>query len=430
MSQPQNPNQDPADDIIDVLLPFIALAFVLGLAYFFYYINKTAINTFVIHSAWWMLYPMGIFMDSKAMSMNQIAALNPSQMDLSDAFKVLNYSAQEYAFLLIPLAIYFIQAMILKDIHRKYSRSFNMIKLVENNAEYLPFLRPVINRDKLIVDEPTDKGAWALPVKPIQWVVKNKLLLNAENKAIKKDWVLDDDGMPLFEPELTPLLSQRVKQRKQIGAHLDEEKTKRLIIEQLGGRLETNRAKIADSLKDYEVGILAAALAYGANDKKKGFGYISLMSDTFREGEWDEKTKTMSNYELDIGDAREYVKKMLSKAKLELELELTFRRHGSYFYPWLMAVIENYTLKKGVFNSSLYIFLRPLDNRLFLTLNQTGSQTGWIEAYGIWAHYEMEKSAEYTIVDTDYSVELAWKYLNDYLEEQGWIGWSDSSYEK
>jgi hypothetical protein len=419
------------DDIWEMLAIPFGIAVMVGLIYLFYTNHRIEVNYFVLSSAKYMLAPLALFSDEKARIIEQINHADLSKLGITDLVKILNYSNFLYAFLFVPMTIYFIYNITKKDLHGKYRRFFDMVTLVENNARVLPFLKPIINRDKAIIEEPNHTGPWALPVKPIQWIAKNELLLDKDNKPFPKKMMLDSMGMPQTSPDKTILLSQSVKVRQSIGAHLDKEKTKKLLLKQLGDRLESNRSKIASSLKDYEAGMVASLIAYGLGDKKKGYGYICMMAESFVEGEWNEETKTATGYQLNIGDAREYITSILSKEELDDNLELTFKLHGAYKYTWIMSLLEDFASKKNVFNSGLYVgFLRPTDNLFFLSLNQVGSNTGWIEAYGVWAHYEMEKVARYNIIDTEYSMELAFNYLNQYLESQGWIGWSHSSYDK
>lgn len=422
-------NGNDKNEFVDLFAIPIFGGALIGLLYFFYYLNKIAVNEVVITSAYWVNYPLSFFLDSRERAMEQLSNLNVEAIELNNLFEILNYTNSYFSWILIPLAIYLSHKIISNEIQEKYKRDFKIDTLIDNNAEILPFLRPISTRERSIVEESVIEGGWALPVKPIQWVQKNNLLIDKEGNPFPKKMILSSNGMPHVSPDKTKLLSQSKKVRKSLGARIDEEKVKALFLEQLGEKLETDRTKIADSLKDYEAGIVASLIAYGLGDKKKGYNYISIMSDSFVEGEWDEKTKTASDYELDIGDAREYIKKNLTAEEVDETLELTFKLHGAYKYTWIMSLLEDFASQKCVFNSALYIFLRPTDNKFFLTLNQVGSSCGWIEALGIWTHYEMEKVSRYNIVDNTYSLELAVKYLNVYLENDGWIGYESDVYQ-
>lgn len=414
--------QKQGEDVFDVLIiPIAMVIFIVGI-YLVYDSNRYLINSGFIFSAEILLYPTSFFIEESRLALIQLRALNPSQVQFDDIFTILNYSGRIYAFLLLPIAFYLAYTINKEELHTNFTRKFDIMSLVRNNADVLPFLKPIANREKSILEEDANTGGWATPRQPIHWIAHNQLLIDKDGKPFPIKFMLDKNQMAQTDPLKTPLLSQSKMSREMLGAHLDKKRTTKLLIEQLGDRLETDKSKIADSLKDYEAGIVAALLGYGSGNKELGYEYISLMGESFKEGEWDEKTKTASNYELDIGDAREYITKCLTDDDLDESLLLTFSLHGTYKYCWFMSLIENYAAEKGVFCSSLYIFLRPTDNRLFLTLNQVGGNTGWIESFGIWSHYEVEKTAGYTISEHDLSMELAIKNIETQLVEAGWTG--------
>lgn len=414
--------------VIDTMIVPLAMLLFLGFLYFMYTQNHVLVNGWAVKISYGLIYPLSFFSGSKEMALAQLRGYNLNSLGLKDIYEILSYANKPYSYLAIPLAVYFMYQVNSKEFISKYTRRLNMIDLIENNAKILPYLKPIASRNGSIIDEPIHTGAWALPVKPIQWIERHRMLVNGKGIPFPKNKILDKNGMPHTNPDKTELLSQSKKIRKQVGARIDEKRITRAFLAQLGPKLETDKAKIAGTLKDYEAGIVASLFAYGLGEKKKGYAYICTMSNSFEEGVWCEKTKTASGYKLEIGDAREYITEVLTRDEIDETLAITFKLHGAYKYTWIMSLLEDFASEKGVFNSALYIFLRPTDNLLFLCLNQVGGNVGWIEAYGVWAHYEMEKTARYAILDNAYSMELAIKYLNVYLKNQGWIGYDSETY--
>ncbi len=413
--------QQGDEGVIDTLIIPIFILIVVVVVSLVYDGNRYEINSVFIAIAKGLLYPLSFIPETKS-AINQLSEINPGALGFDGVFNIFNYAGRLYSLLLIPVALYFIYQLNKEEILTRYSRKFDLMSLIKNNAEILPFLKPIANRSRSILEEDSNKGAWASPRQPAHWIAHNQLLLDKNNNPFPIRFMLDKNEMSQTEPLKTPLLSQSRSARESMGAHIDVEKTKKLLLEQLGEKLETDKSKLAYSLTDYEAGVVAALLGYGLGDKEKGYEYICIMGTSFVEGVWDEETKTASGYKLDIGDAREYITKTLTSDDLDESLLVTFSLHGTYKYCWLMSLIENYAGEKGVFNSALYIFLRPTDNRLFLALNQVGGETGWIEAFGIWTHYEVEKTGGYTLAETDYTMELAISNLNSELSEAGWIG--------
>jgi len=68
---------------------------------------------------------------------------------------------------------------------------------------------------------------------------------------------------------------------------------------------------------------------------------------------------------------------------------------GSYatFTNSFMAHLAAWAKKKGKLSPTDYIWLRPMDRTLFLTLDQVGAQTAHVEALGVWSHVEAERLA-------------------------------------
>lgn len=413
--------QNQNEGVMDVLIiPIVLLAILFGI-HLFYDANRYSINLAFIVIAKILLYPTYFLSETKS-AITQLSGLNPGNLTFESVFNIMNYAGRIYGILLLPLALYFMYKINKEEVLTVYTRKFDLDSLIKNNSEILPYLKPIANRGS-ILDEDINSGPWAIPRQPAHFVAFNQLLLDKSNNPFPVKFMLDKNEMSHTDPLKSPLLTQNRQDRERLGAHLDKVKTTQLFIEQLGDKLETDKKKLAYTLKDYEAGMVASLLAYGRGDKQKGYDYICLMATSFKEGVWDEKTKTASGYELEIDDAREYITEVLTEDDMDENLAVTFNVHGTYKYCWIMSLIEKYAGDKGVFNSGLYVgFLRPTDNRFFLSLNQVGGERGWIESFGIWSHYEVETAAGYTISEHDYSMELAIVNLEDELEEAGWIG--------
>jgi hypothetical protein len=196
-----------------------------------------------------------------------------------------------------------------------YQRILSMRELVRNNVEAFPYMAPVAWRE--IDQEPLDEGPWRVSRQPLQFALENNLLLEVREKkkrngeiqtvkspVVKKD-VLNRWGLP-------HLKSPYLKGRKKMS--FDHQKAAQLMEGHLGPVF-----KGIETLPDYQKGLLAAFIAFGAGNKSDANDLINQMALSFvepgRHRKDPAKPDPKQQLEIDINGADDIIEKYLNDPK-------------------------------------------------------------------------------------------------------------------
>jgi hypothetical protein len=279
-----------------------------------------------------------------------------------------------------------------------YKRIFTMQTLVEQNVDEFPCMAPIANRKRSILEEPLDEGPWRTPRQPIQFVAEHKLLIGKDGKPIEAKHLIGKDG-------LANQRSYIIKKRNNEHTSLDIQKTKEILIAQLGPKFPGVK-----KLPDYQKGLAAAFMAFGCGNKSEAKKLLDQMSTSFVEPE-----NEGDAFEIDIDGADD----LINQYQDSEDLEYLTCNHVAYTYVWFAALLNDFARKKGILASSQFIWLRPVNRSLWYTLNQMGGREAWSEAEASWAHYESERLVEQPLGQPE--IETAITGLYNSLVGKGWI---------
>lgn len=304
-----------------------------------------------------------------------------------------------------------------------YQRILSMRKLVEHNVNVFPYMAPVAWRE--IDQEPIDEGPWRVARQPLQWALENNLLLdvtdknkNSEDKQKKKVLVKPKDVLTRWG--IANERSVYLKGRKKMD--IDMVKAKTLMQEHLGPEF-----KGIDSLPDYQKGLVAAFVSFGAGDKDSAEELINQMALSFAEPGRSKKDPAKEDpkqkLEIDISGADELIKKHLGNQNIKDEFDEYTVKHSAFVYPWFAATLE-FARAKGVFECSKFIWLKPTNRTLWYVLNEVGRRTPWTEAAGAFVHYKAEEELA-RVMDSEGidepEIMAAVHGLRSTLVDEGWI---------
>lgn len=217
----------------------------------------------------------------------------------------------------------------------RFHRIFTMNSLKKTEAENWPSITPVLSLD--LLKEDLDSGEWAMAQMPIDFCHKNKLLTVTEDQG-KKIWVLNRaEAEKAFVMQMGPLWQGVDK----LPIHLQA-----LVVIFISRALRDE--KTANTLLDQ----IAASAQHG----KLNFTGVSELAKKYQDH------------------------------KILKWLE---RRHA--YVGTLMASLLELARSNGVLASAEFLWLKPVDRRMFFMFNSVGRRVACVEASGLFAHWKSEQ---------------------------------------
>lgn len=233
-------------------------------------------------------------------------------------------------FILIVLAciVYFTGAI-------QFRRSYNMKTLRALGQEIWPQITPVLSLD--LVKENIDKGPWAMAKLPLDFAREHSLLM-VKTVAGKKVWVLKQKpAYRLFALQVGPLW------------------------------------KGVDVLPIHLKALVLVFLARACGQRPLARTILSQIASSAATGKLDftnvsEKLKTFQDHKI---------------------LRWVERRHS--YVMSVMATLLEIARSDGVLASAEFLWLKPVDRRMWFMLNNVGRSTAFIEIAGAYSHWKAEK---------------------------------------
>ena len=207
--------------------------------------------------------------------------------------------------------------------------------LKKQESENWPQINPVLSLD--LVKEDIEKGPWAMAKLPINFCKENGLV-NIKEKEGKKIWSLSRGP------------------------------TQRIFVLQLGQLWKGPQA-----LPIYMKALMVVFIARALKERDVANQLLTQIAVSATSGK------------LDFTGVEDLMKKYQDSKVLKW-LE---QRHA-YVYT-LMASLLEIARADGVLATAEFLWLKPLDRRLWYVLNSVGRQTSVIEAAGPFAHWLAEK---------------------------------------
>lgn len=154
------------------------------------------------------------------------------------------------------------------------------------------------------------------------------------------------------------------------GKSINRQRSEKLFSAQLGKLWEGSKY-----LSSYKKGLYACFIAQACRDKDAALGGLKTMANSMAAGK------------LDIAFADALLKKYESDARVQEVLG----RHA--YVNTMLAGMLLAARKSGVLQSSMFLWLRPVNRTLWYTLNNLGRRVAFCEVAGIHAHYLAETIA-------------------------------------
>ncbi len=222
-----------------------------------------------------------------------------------------------------------------KNVTLKFKTVFNMKRFRALEQENWPQITPIVKLD--LVKQDINKGPWAMALTPMQFCKNNKLL---------KEEIKDDHPT----------------------AELIHGAAHQAFVLQLGA-LWTH----ADALPIHVKALFAMFAACANQDRESATKLLHQIAASSAHGK------------LDFNGAQE----LLDKHKNSKIVAKVVQRHA-YVYSVLASMLE-LARTDGVFASSEFLWLKPVDRRFWYMMNSVGRQTSVPEISGPFAHWLAEK---------------------------------------
>lgn len=240
---------------------------------------------------------------------------------------------------IIALLGYFAYNLWKNNPMQKFRRVLTMQTLKESEQRIWPYIAPVVHID--LMKESFEKGPYAMALRPYDFAVKHKLLLDERNVN-----------------------------------SLDKVRAEKLFVSQLGklyGGFER--------LKKHEQALLAIFAAQACGEKKGALAAISAIAISAAEN-----PKKMPDFSSTYP---------LLKYLEDPQVQKTINKFG-YVYSILAAMLEM-ARSTGVLPPPYFVWLKPRDRVLWFTLDCVGRQVPFVEVAGIFGHWKAEQVANHKL---------------------------------
>jgi intracellular multiplication protein IcmP len=328
----------------DSLAPLYIIVLLVVVSMIVWYFNHTIIVRLMFKLNIWQSELINLIWPGEPLAplIQLMQALNPELVDwnslLELTLQVGLYMRYIFGVILFILAFFLFQ----KDLSLKYAKVHSMKTLRAQEQENWPSIAPVIKQD--LVNTDIDEGPWAMALNPIEFAKKNKLL--------KKSDALVDSSQPGTE----------------FTAGLKKMDAKRVFTMQLGPLWES-----FDKCQPHVKAMAAIFLARINRDKDAADKIASALSRSFAVNK------------IDYKEAYPVIAKYQNVALVQEIVQ-----GHAYVYTVLASLLEA-ARDDGVVPSSDFLWLKPVDRRLWYMLNCVGRQTPFAEISGAFAHWKAEK---------------------------------------
>lgn len=341
MAQQQQQGQGSSDNSMAPVW-IIILLFITG--FFIWKLGHQYIVHFVFQVNIWQAKLVNLFINNPELSnqINLMQTIPPASVDwnllVSMTKAVGDFMRYPVVLVLIALAIFLYNS----NITLKFRRTHDMKTLRSQEQFNWPAIMPIIKED--LVSQDLSKGPWAMALSPMEFARKYNLL--------KKDDALLDNPLP----------------GQEMTAGIRRGDAKRVFTMQLGPYWEG-----FEHCSPQAYCLAAVFMARMNRDRDAATHILQVIDKTFVTGK------------PDFSVAKPVMKKYQNS---ELVQEIVSQH--AYMLTVMASLLQG-ARDDGVVPSSEFLWLKPVDRRLWYMLNCIGRQTPFSEVAGPFAHWRAEK---------------------------------------
>lgn len=374
-------NESGFNTAILVVFGFGITAFV-----FWYYLGDVLMALAFIFSAWqFKVYPyLPLIPADVKEEMRQLAQMlphmKPENYDLSYFFHLWSLCGYGLRLFLVPWMLYLAFSLPKHAKRFSYRRRLSLDALVAIQAKSVYSVAPIKGL-KLHREHP-HIGPWHIAPNPLHFALKHGLLYYKSRDKLRS--LTPDECLLDLESKREILPDYRY-------VTFNQQKADALHTNQLGSPWRGT-----GGLSPYPpMYILAAAFMARVAGGEEGLDdYHDLMGTVVFSStnpEWNKKTgKITKPAAFDVKGAMTIARKLIGKYESNRYVQRCLKQHG-FDITVLMGLLQTARDRSGKLPASEFLWLRPINRRLWMALSQVGGDTGEVEAHGPWAHYSIEK---------------------------------------
>lgn len=269
--------------------------------------------------------------------------LTPDILTL-DVAESLSTATGEYLRYPAVLILLFFSYLVYKlNVHARLKKKFDMKRLLLQEQVNWPAIQIVAKLD--LLNEDLEKGPWAMNMTPLQFAKKNRLMF------------VDIADEPVAG----------YKSGNEYKITLDRVRAERAFTVQLGRTWQG-----IEGMAPHRRAIIAVFMARGCRDTKKAQELVAQLASSAAKGSLDIKG----------------VDDLWRKHQKDKRVQEIFQQHGYEFTVFASMLL--FAREDGVLASAEFLWVKPIDRRLWFVINSVGRQTPSVEAGGIFAHWYME----------------------------------------
>ncbi|AMQ26946.1 TPA: type IVB secretion system coupling complex protein DotM/IcmP [Legionella pneumophila] len=320
-----------------VILLFITAYFVWALAHQY-------IVSFVFTINIWQARLVNLFLNNQLLA-NQIylmQTLDPNTVNWDQMVTVMRAVGDYMRYPVICILVVLAFVLYNSNVTLKYRKTYDMKSLRAQEQFNWPAIMPIVKED--LVSQDVNKGPWAMALTPMEFARKYNLL--------RKDDALLDNPVP----------------GEEMTAGIRRGDAKRVFTMQLGPYWDG-----FERCSPQAYALSAVFIARMNRDRDAANNILKVLDKTFVDGK------------PDFSVARPVMKKYQNS---ELVQEVVAKH--AYVLTVIASLLEA-AREDGVVPSSEFLWLKPVDRRLWYMLNCVGRQTPYSEVAGPFAHWKAEK---------------------------------------
>lgn len=342
MAPPSGGGGQGSQDSSTSLMWVLILLFVVGVAVWYFAGNYLIIAYLKFKSV--ELFFLSFFTSQLDVVRQWIAVMPPEQIGFADLKNVASVIGDYFK---IPVMVILGLCAVYVYHHdptRRYKRTYDMKAFLNAERENWPQINPIAHLD--LVKEDINKGPWAMSMPPMQFAKRYQLL----------------------EEEILPLQEGQLSKDQKLGVKLKRGEANKIFALQLGG-LWTRPS-------DLPIHVKALFVAFVARTEGDNQVSVDLLTQIARSSLNGKLNFTGVEALIEKYQAKKVVKKLAAKHAYTL----TF-----------MASLLELARASGVLATAEFLWLKPVDRRMWYMLNNVGRQTAFCEVAGPFSHWLTEK---------------------------------------
>ncbi len=332
--------QQQSDSSYD--LAYIAV-FLFAVGYGTWYFFHEQIVFYVFKLKLFEAHLVDLVTDDLDYDMVLLESLEPSSVTIEGLLQLSREVGSYFRYPVIVVLILLAKILYSKSAASKFKNKYSMMSLAAEETVNWPQITPVVKLD--LVNQPIMEGPWSMSLTPMEFAKERKIInVTMPEKTI---------GRKIKHPEV----------------ELIRNKAREIFVKQLG-ELWTDVGDIPPYARAL-FGIFAARTNRSREDAAQMMKQLAISSGT-RKMNYSGVDKLINKY-IDS----KLVQRVLSK-------------HA--YYLTVMASMLVAAREDGVVASADYLWLKPIDRRLWYLINSIGRQTPFVEVAGPFAHWIAERT--------------------------------------